>query len=84
MTMPGMFAMVARRQMEEHGATIEDFAQVSVKNHHHGCLNPKAQYKKEFTIEEVLNSRMIVIRLRCLCAARILMVRQRPFFARWT
>jgi benzoylsuccinyl-CoA thiolase BbsB subunit len=59
MTMPGMFAMVARRQMEEHGATVEDFAMVSVKNHHHGCLNPKAQYRKEFTVEEVLNSRMI-------------------------
>ncbi len=59
MTMPGIFGMVARRQMEEQGATVEDFAQVSVKNHRHGCLNPQAQYKKEFTIEEVLNSRMI-------------------------
>ena len=45
--------------MDEYGATLEDFAQVSVKNHHHGCLNPQAQYKKEFTVEEVLNSRMI-------------------------
>jgi len=59
MTMPGMFGMVARRQMEEHGATIEDLAMVSVKNHHHGCLNPQAQYRKEFTVEEILNSRMI-------------------------
>ena len=59
MTMPGMFAMVARRQMEEHRARVEDFAQVSVKNHHHGCLNPKAQYRKEFTVEDILNSRMI-------------------------
>jgi benzoylsuccinyl-CoA thiolase BbsB subunit len=59
MTMPAIFAMVARRQMEEHGATMEDFAQVSVKNHRHACLNPQAQYKKEFTVEEVLNSRMI-------------------------
>jgi len=59
MTMPTLFALLARRQMEEHGTTLEDFAQVSVKNHHHGCLNPMAQYKKEFTIEEVLNSRMI-------------------------
>ncbi len=59
MTMPAMFAMLARRQMEEYGATVEDFAQVSVKNHHNGCLNPQAQYKKEFTVEDVLNSRMI-------------------------
>ncbi|MEW5980237.1 MAG: thiolase family protein [Acidobacteriota bacterium] len=59
MTMPALFALIARRQMEEMGATAEDFAMVSVKNHHHGCLNPFAQYKKEFTVEEVLNSRMI-------------------------
>ncbi|MBU2548300.1 MAG: thiolase family protein [Proteobacteria bacterium] len=59
LTMPALFALLARRQMDEHGATLEDFAQVSVKNHHHGCLNPMAQYKKEFTVEEVLSSRMI-------------------------
>ena len=59
LTMPAMFGMVARRQMEEYGATAEDFAMVSVKNHDHGCLNPKAQYKKKFTVEEILNSRMI-------------------------
>ena len=59
MTMPMLFALLARRQMEEYGVTVEDFAQVSVKNHHHGCLNPQAQFKKEFTIEDVLNSRMI-------------------------
>jgi len=59
MTMPTVFALLARRQMEEWGVKLEDFAQVSVKNHHHGCLNPQAQYKKEVTVEEVLNSRMI-------------------------
>ncbi|KUO75102.1 MAG: hypothetical protein APF81_02560 [Desulfosporosinus sp. BRH_c37] len=59
MTMPAMFGMVARRQMAESGATVEDFARVSVKNHHHGSLNPQAMFRKEFTIEEVLNSRMI-------------------------
>lgn len=59
MTMPSMFGMVARRQMEEHGATPEDFAMVSVKNHQHGCLNPQAQHRKEFTVDEILNSRMI-------------------------
>lgn len=59
-TAPAYFAMIARRLMESRGATVEDFAQVSVKNHHHGCLNPRAQYKKEFNIDEVLKSRMIV------------------------
>jgi benzoylsuccinyl-CoA thiolase BbsB subunit len=59
LTMPGLFAILARRQMELYGTTLEDFAQISVKNHHHGCLNPFAQYRKEFTVEEILNSRMI-------------------------
>jgi benzoylsuccinyl-CoA thiolase BbsB subunit len=59
LTMPGIFAILARRQMEQYGTTVEDFAMVSVKNHHHGCLNPFAQYRKEFTVEEILNSRMI-------------------------
>ncbi|MFH0768410.1 MAG: thiolase family protein [Chloroflexota bacterium] len=59
MTMPAMFGMVARRQMEEYGATVEDFAQVSAKNHQNACLNPYAQYRKALTVEEILNSRMI-------------------------
>jgi acetyl-CoA acetyltransferase len=59
LTMPTYFALMARRLMETHGATPEDFAQVSVKNHHHGSLNPRAQYQKEFTVEEVLASRTV-------------------------
>jgi acetyl-CoA acetyltransferase len=59
LTMPSLFACIGRRLMDTHGATAEDFAQVSVKNHHHGALNPRAQYQKEFTVEEVLESRMI-------------------------
>jgi benzoylsuccinyl-CoA thiolase BbsB subunit len=59
LTMPGIFALLARRQMEMYGATVEDFAQISIKNHHHGCMNPFAQHKKEFTVEEIINSRVI-------------------------
>ena len=54
-----MFAMVARIQMKEHGATLEDFAEISVKNHNNACLNPYAQYQKKLTVEEILNSRTI-------------------------
>jgi len=59
LTMPVIFGLLARRQMEQYGTTVEDFAQVSVKNHHHGCLNPFAQYRKEFTVADILNSRMV-------------------------
>jgi benzoylsuccinyl-CoA thiolase BbsB subunit len=57
--MPSAFAMMARRYMHDFGATEKHLALVSVKNHKYGALNPYAQYQKEFTIEEVLNSRMI-------------------------
>jgi len=59
LTFPTYFALIARRLMETHGAAAEDFALVSVKNHHHGCLNPRAQYRKEFTVEQVLASFMV-------------------------
>jgi benzoylsuccinyl-CoA thiolase BbsB subunit len=59
LSMPGYAALIMRRHMAEYGSTIEQFAQVSVKNHHNGCLNPYSQYQKEITVEEVLNSRMV-------------------------
>lgn len=57
--MPGVYALNARRYMENYGATEEMFAQVSVKSHRNGALNPNAQYQKEVTLEEVLNSRYV-------------------------
>jgi acetyl-CoA acetyltransferase len=45
--------------MDRTGATQEDFARVAVKNHDHGALNPKAQYRTRFTVEEVLSARKI-------------------------
>lgn len=57
--MPAHFAFSMRRHMERYGTTLEQFAKVSVKNHKNGCLNPYAQYKKELTVEEILQSRMI-------------------------
>ena len=59
LSLPSKYAMIARRHMEEYGTTIEQLAQVSVKNHKNGVLNPYSQHQKEFTLEEVINSRMI-------------------------
>ena len=59
LSMPVLFALQAQRLMETHGATREDFAQVSVKAHDFGALNPRAQYQKQFTVDEVLASRPI-------------------------
>lgn len=57
--LPGLYAMMAQRHMHLYGTKPEHFAQVSVKAHRNGCLNPYAQYQKEMTLEEVLSSRMI-------------------------
>jgi len=53
------FALSQRRYMHMFDVSLEQIAKVSVKNHHHGCLNPYSQYKKELTVEEIINSRPI-------------------------
>jgi len=55
----GVFAMRTRRRMHEYGFTIEPYARVSVKNHRHGALNPFAQFQREVTLEQVLQSRLV-------------------------
>jgi acetyl-CoA acetyltransferase len=57
--LPGEYAMQARRHMALYGSKPEHFAQVSVKSHRNGCLNPYAQYQVQLSLEEVMNSRMI-------------------------
>src|SRR3989442_12212569 len=56
LTFPGVFALIARAHMTKHGTTEEQMAHVAVKNHRHGALNPKSQFQKEITLEEVLAS----------------------------
>lgn len=57
--MPASYALQARRYMEDWGATEEMFAQVSVKAHNNGAINPNAQYQEEMTLEQVMSSRYI-------------------------
>jgi acetyl-CoA acyltransferase len=54
-----VYAERTRNYMARSGATPEDFARVTVKSRHAASFNPKAQFRDETTIEEVLNSRMI-------------------------
>ena len=59
MVMPALYAMRAKRYMHEFGLTEAQLAQVSVKAHDHGALNPNAQIQKRVTLEEVMASRMV-------------------------
>jgi acetyl-CoA acetyltransferase len=59
MTNPAYFALYARRRMDLHGATPEDFARVKVKNARHGLANPNARYRKEVSVADVLQSAVV-------------------------
>jgi acetyl-CoA acetyltransferase len=56
---PGYFALIASKHMEKYGTTKEQMAQVSVKNHFNGTLNPYAQFQKLCSLEEVLASPVV-------------------------
>ena len=56
LTFPGVFALIARAHMDKYGTTEAQMAHVAVKNHRHGLLNPKAQFRKEITLDTVLQS----------------------------
>ncbi|MGP4009392.1 lipid-transfer protein [Streptomyces sp. 4N124] len=69
-TNPTYFGLYARRRMAVHGDTLEDFAQVKVKNAAQGALNPNARYRKPVTAEEVAASAVVAdpLRLLDICA----------------
>ena len=58
-TFPALYAMMARLHMRRYGTTHDQMAMVAVKNHHHACMNPIAQYHAEITIEDVDRSPMV-------------------------
>jgi acetyl-CoA C-acetyltransferase len=58
-TFPALYAMIARLHIRRYGTTHDQMAGVAVKNHHHACLNPIAQYHMEITVEDVNRSPMV-------------------------
>ena len=57
--MPAVFAEAGMEHARKYGTTFEQFAKVSVKNHHHSTLNPKAMYQIETPLDVVMNAEMI-------------------------
>jgi acetyl-CoA acyltransferase len=49
-----------KARMREYGWTIEDLAKPAVKNSANGALNPLAQHRRALTIEQVVQSRVVV------------------------
>ncbi|MCZ2111607.1 MAG: thiolase family protein [Dehalococcoidia bacterium] len=54
-----IYASAARAHMKRWGTTVQQFAKISAKNSFHGSLNPRAQFREELSVEDVLNSPMI-------------------------
>lgn len=65
-TFPGLYAMLARAHMHEFGTTEEDMAAVAVKNHFHAHKNPNAQFQKEITVGQVMQSSCVADPLKLL------------------
>ena len=55
-----MFGLSFVRHMWEYGTTLEQLAHVKVAHSKGASNNPKAYYKNRYTVDDVLNSRLIV------------------------
>ncbi|XP_070602017.1 sterol carrier protein 2 isoform X3 [Erythrolamprus reginae] len=56
---PQMFGNAAKEHMEKYGTKLEHFAKIAWKNHKHSVNNPNSQFQKEYSLDEVLQSRKV-------------------------
>ena len=54
-----VYQAFAKFHMRNFGTTPRQIAAVSAKNHHHSTQNPLSQYRKDYSVAEVLNGRMV-------------------------
>jgi acetyl-CoA C-acetyltransferase len=64
LTLPSFAGLTARRYLYEYDAPRESLAHVAVKNHRNGVDNPHAQFRKEITVEQALESPVVADPLR--------------------
>jgi acetyl-CoA acyltransferase len=65
---PQMFGNAGREHMERYGTTAEQFAKIGHKNHKHSVNNPYSQFQDEYSLEDILNSKMVyepLTKLQC-------------------
>jgi len=70
-TFAGLYASMMARYIHDYGDSSdgrcrEALALVACKNHHHAVGNEYAQFRREFTVEEVLNSPLVADPIRML------------------
>ncbi|WRO21425.1 thiolase domain-containing protein [Metallumcola ferriviriculae] len=54
-TFAGIYALMAKRYMHEYGLKREHLSMVAVKNHRNAVANPKAQFRKEITLDKAMS-----------------------------
>ncbi|WIV54139.1 lipid-transfer protein [Amycolatopsis nalaikhensis] len=65
---PWMFGAAGREHMQRYGTTAEHFAKIGYKNHKHSVHNPYSQFREEYSLDDILGSRMIydpLTKLQC-------------------
>lgn len=55
LTFAGIFAVIANRYMYEYPLEKKHLSMVAVKNHRHAVENPKAQFRREISLETAMN-----------------------------
>lgn len=58
-SIPGAYAMIARRYMHAYGTTREQLAHVAQTTRAHACLHPNSHMKTPITVEDVLTAKPI-------------------------
>jgi acetyl-CoA acetyltransferase len=65
---PQLFGNAAREYMERYGVTRETLGRIAEKNHRHSVANPRAQFRDEYTLDEILASPVVyepLTKLQC-------------------
>jgi len=69
-TFSGLYATMMSRYIHDYGGKdshcYDALAQISCKNHHHAIENENAQFRREFTVEDVKQSSLVADPIRLL------------------
>lgn len=60
------FALIQQRYMHQYPVTLEQLGKIAVTTRYHASLNPQAIYRKPFTLEEYMGSRVLTDPIRLL------------------
>ena len=65
---PQLFGNAGREHMDRYGTTAEQFARIGFKNHKHSVNNPYSQFQDEYSLDDVMNSKVVydpLTKLQC-------------------